>query len=79
MKAACIAVLQLVGGVFIVAAFLQWATFEYPDINPFGPGAIFATGMLSQLFNWILVCLLGTTGVLLIGFARRWSQQKRGR
>ncbi|PBB16544.1 hypothetical protein [Mesorhizobium sp. WSM4313] len=79
MKALCIAGLRLVGGVLIVAAVLQWATFDYPDINPFAPGAILAAGMLSQLFNWILVCLLGTTGVVLIGFGRSWRQQKRGR
>lgn len=79
MKAAIVTMLQLGGGVFIVVAVLQWATYEYPDINPFAPGPIFAPGMLSQPFNWMLVCLLGTTGVVLIGFARSWRQQQRGR
>jgi len=39
---------------FLVAAFLQWITYEYPDVNPFAFGAIFPPGMLSQLFNWTL-------------------------
>lgn len=79
MKALCAACLQLVGGALVLAAILQWATYEYPDINAFAPGAIFAPGMLSQLFNWILVCFLGTTGVVLIGFARSWREQQRRR
>ncbi len=54
MKALCAACLQVVGGVFLVVALLQWVTYEYPDINPFRPGAIFAPGMLSQLFNFRL-------------------------
>ncbi|WP_027170506.1 hypothetical protein [Mesorhizobium sp. WSM3224] len=77
MKALCAACLQVVGGAFLVVALLQWVTYEYPDLNPFMPGAIFAPGMLSQLFNWIFVCLLGTTGAVLIGFARSWQQQRR--
>lgn len=76
MKALSVALLQLVGGSLIAAAFLQWVTYEYPDINPLAPAAIFAPGMLSQPFNWILVCLLGTTGVVLIGFARSWRQRQ---
>lgn len=76
MKALSVALLQLVGGSLIAAAFLQWVTYEYPDINLFAPGAIFSPGMLSQPFNWILVCLLGTTGVVLIGFARSWRQRR---
>ncbi|CDX55590.1 exported hypothetical protein [Mesorhizobium plurifarium] len=79
MKALCVAALQVVGGAFIAVAFLQWATYEYPAINPFAPGAILAPGMLSQLFNWILVCLLGTTGLVLIGFAQSWRRQQRCR
>ena len=68
--------LRLAGGGFLLAAFLQWLTFDYPDTNPFAPGAIFAPGMLSQLFNWIFVCLLGTTGIVLIGLARSWGQKR---
>jgi hypothetical protein len=75
MKALCVALLQLVGGVFILTAFLQWLTYAYPDINPFAPGAILMPGMLSPLFNWILVCLLGSTGLVLIGFASSWRRQ----
>lgn len=75
MKAVSVVVLQVLGGLFVIAAFLQWITFDYPDVNPFAPGAIFAPGMLSQLFNWILVCFLGTIGVLLISFARSWRQK----
>lgn len=76
MKSLCVAVLKLVGGLFLVAAFLQWIAYDYPDVNPYAFGAIFAPGMLSQLFNWILVCLLGTIGAVLIGFARSWAQKR---
>lgn len=79
MKGLCGACLQLVGGALVVAAIVQWATYEYPDINPFAPGAILAPGMLSQLFNWVLVCLLGTTGLVAIGFACSWREQQRRR
>ncbi len=50
-------------GIFLMAlAFFQWITFEYPNVNPFGPGAIFAPGMVSQILNWLLVCILGSIG-----------------
>ncbi len=53
---------QLTGVLFMAAAFLQWLTFDYPDINPFWPGATLAPGMLSQVFNWAVVCVLAAIG-----------------
>ena len=47
---------------FMFLAFYQWATFDYPDVNPFGIGAIFAPGMISQIFNWVFVVVLGSIG-----------------
>jgi len=44
------------------AAFLQWLTFDYPDINPFWPGAIFVPGVLSQVLNWLIICILAAVG-----------------
>lgn len=52
---------RCVGAIFIVLAILQWATFDYPNINPFVPGAIFAPGMLSQLVNFAIV--IGLVGI----------------
>ena len=53
---------KVLGITLIVIAILQWITFDYPDVNPFWPGAIFAPGMASQVLNWLLVCILGSAG-----------------
>ena len=53
---------KIVGCVFMLLAFLQWITFDYPDVNPFWPGAIFAPGMLSQVLNWLVVSVLSCVG-----------------
>lgn len=47
-------VLQFVGGLFLLAAFLQWITFDYPDVSPYMPFAIFAPGMMFQMINYLL-------------------------
>lgn len=62
MKIILIGLSKLVGVVLMVLAFLQWVTFDYPDLNPFWPGAIFNPGMLFQFFNWLIVCILGASG-----------------
>lgn len=70
---------KIIGVVFMVAAFLQWITFDYPDVNPFLPGAIFAPGMLSQVLNWLIVCVLATVGwgfITLGKFKLRDSSEK---
>ncbi len=52
-----------VAGIAVMAlAFLQWLTFDYPDVNPFWPGAIFVPGMVSQFINYILVTVIGSIG-----------------
>jgi len=61
---------RAIGVVLIAAAFIQWITFDYPDINPFWPGAIFVPGMLSQVLNWLIVCILATIGW---GFFTLWQ------
>ena len=43
-------------------AFFQWLTFDYPDINPFYPGAILMPGVMSTILNWLFVCILLTIG-----------------
>ena len=53
---------KIIGVGFILLAFSQWITFDYPDVNPFGIGAIFAPGMILQIFNWFFVVILGTIG-----------------
>lgn len=53
---------KAIGIVFMFLAFLQWVTFDYPDVNPFWPGAIFAPGMASQILNWGVVCILAVVG-----------------
>ncbi|MER9445604.1 hypothetical protein NKI79_30450 [Mesorhizobium sp. M0340] len=68
-------VLQFVGGLFLLAAFLQWITFDYPDVSPYMPFAIFASGMMVQTINYPFVCLLGMIGFVMIGFARRDRQK----
>ncbi len=57
-----------IGGILMFLAFLQWITFDYPDVNPFWPGAIFSPGVVSQFLNWILVCTLGASGWLLFSY-----------
>ena len=53
---------KTIGVLLMAAAFLQWATFSYPEVNPFWPGAIFVPGMLSQVLNWVVVAVLGAAG-----------------
>lgn len=53
---------RAIGVVLMAAAFIQWLTFDYPDVNPFWPGAIFVPGVLSQVLNWLIVCILATVG-----------------
>ena len=61
---------RIVGSVLMAAAFLQWLTFDYPNVNPFGLGTIFAPGMLSQVLNWLLVCILATVGWEIFTFGK---------
>lgn len=62
MKSLLRGVAKVVGVLFMAAAALQWLTFDYPNVNPFWPGAIFAPGVLSQVLNWVVVCVLATIG-----------------
>lgn len=62
MKTMLRLVARVIGVTLMAAAFLQWLSFDYPDVNPFWPGAIFAPRMLSQVANWLLVCVLATVG-----------------
>lgn len=56
---------KVIGVGLMAVAFLQWITFDYPDVNPFWPGAVFAPGMLSQFVNWIIVCAIAAIGLLI--------------
>lgn len=62
MKAILSQVAKMIGILFMLLAFLQWLTFDYPDVNPFWPGAIFSLGMVSQFLNWIIVSIVGGIG-----------------
>jgi hypothetical protein len=53
---------RIVGVIFLAAALLQWLTFDYPDMNPFGGVTIFTPGAISQVFNWVFVVVLATIG-----------------
>lgn len=61
---------KLAGILLMLLAFLQWLTFDYPDVNPFWPGAIFASGVISQVFNWVIVCVIGACGFGLFSWGR---------
>ena len=56
-------ILKPIGFIFMVAAFLQWITFDYPNVSPWWPGAAFAPGMGAQVVNWGIVGVLGGVGV----------------
>jgi hypothetical protein len=55
-------VCRLVGVVLMLAAFWTWISIDYPNVNPFRIGAVFAPGVFSQFPKWILVCILVTAG-----------------
>jgi hypothetical protein len=58
---------KVVGAVFIAAAVLKWATYEYPDALP----SVFTLGpMIGQVGNWLIVCILGAVGLALWNFDR---------
>ena len=67
---------RIIGIAIMVLAFLQWITFDYPDVNPFWPGAIFAPGMLSQILNWLLVSVIGAVGLMLFSFGKVPTESK---
>lgn len=62
MKAMLRMLARAIGAGFLALAVWQWISFDYPDINPFKFGAIFAPGAISQVLNWLIVCVLGTIG-----------------
>jgi multisubunit Na+/H+ antiporter MnhB subunit len=64
MKAVGLWIAKGVGALFIVAAILQWLTFDYPNVSPWGV-SIFSPGMFGQFVNWIIVCVLGAVGAFL--------------
>ncbi|MDE3756780.1 hypothetical protein I7G60_01445 [Sinorhizobium meliloti] len=64
---------KAIGILFIVAAVFQWVSFDYPDVNPFWPGAVFTAGTIGQVINWLIVCILAVIG---IGFWKSWKFQQ---
>lgn len=67
--------LKGVGTILMLLAFLQWATFDYPDMNPFWPGLIFSPGAISQVLNWLVVAVLGATGYGLYSAGRKSGKE----
>ncbi len=53
---------KTIGVMIMVFSFFQWITFDYPDINPFWHGAIWQTGIETEIINWIVVSLLSVVG-----------------
>ncbi len=62
MKTILSQVAKMVGILFMLLAFIQWITFDYPDVNPFWSGAILVPGIASQFLNWIIVSIAGGIG-----------------
>lgn len=52
-----------IGVVFIIGALLIWAAYNYPDVNPFWPGAVLYPGTVGMVINWIIVCIVAGIGV----------------
>ena len=53
---------RVIGTILIVAAIIQWITYDYPDVNPFSIGAGFAPGIFGQVVNWLLIAVLAGLG-----------------
>ena len=53
---------KAVGSIVLLLAFIQWITYDYPDMNPFWPGLFFDPATVSQVINWGVVAVLGATG-----------------
>lgn len=62
--------------VFFAFAVVQWITYDYPDVNPFFPGAILAPGMFGQFLNYLIVVALGTIGFLLWQAPNIWRRDR---
>lgn len=61
---------RIVGVIIMVLAFLQWITFDYTDVHPFSLFPIFTSGMLSQMLNVLLVCVIGAIGYWFFSFGK---------
>ena len=75
MKTMLIYIARILGVALMILAFLQWVTFEYPNVNPLWPGAILAPGMLAQVVNWLIVCVIGAAGWGLFSMGRTTKEQ----
>lgn len=62
MKTLLIVLAKIVGVAFMLLAFWQWISFDYPDINPLRLGGILVPGVMSQVLNWLIVAVLATIG-----------------
>ena len=67
---------QVAGIILMILAFLQWITFDYPDVNPWTAN-ILTPGIPAQLLNWLLVCMLGAIGGILFHFGRSGTRDNR--
>lgn len=70
MKTTMVVLRKILGGIFLAAAFLQWLTFDYPDMDAFKLGAGLTPGLWRQAVNWALVCLLAGIGYALFTWGR---------
>lgn len=54
---------KFIGVVFILLSLFIWATYSYPDVNPFWPGAVLHSGTFGMMINWVIVCIVAGIGV----------------
>ncbi len=55
---------KLLGVLLMIAAFLKWLTYDYPNVSPWVL-PILVPGVLGQVINWVVVVVLATAGLTL--------------
>ena len=61
------------GALFVVLAFFQWLTFDYPDANPLTTFGINIFDYIGQALNWLLVVIMGSFGALCFALGVSWT------
>ena len=70
MRLLWIAIAKVIGVLLMVAAFVVCISYDYPNVSPFAPGAVFAPSMIGQGLNW---CLLAAGGYFLFTLGKKTS------
>lgn len=64
---------MFVGASILAVAGIVWISADYPDVNPFQFGGVFAGGWMVQLksvANWLFVVVIAIPGLFLFQFGR---------